>query len=116
MIKYMCKNAPMSNSFVSNWFETSDNNISGKSKYTAISIQLSWQDISGTPNGIISLEFSNDRISFTQGAVYNVNNTDNRSNSEIALINNISKACRIRFTANDITDGKLNAVLYLEEK
>ncbi len=115
MIKYLCKNASMSTSFTSKWFETSDKNISGKSIYNAVSIQVSWSDIIGTPNGTINLEFSNNQHSFTEGASINVDNTDNRNNAEIALISKISKFCRIRYTSNNITDGTLNAVLYLEE-
>ncbi len=116
MLKYMCKNASMAESFETKWFETADKNISGKSKYIAVSLQLSWSEVKGTPDGIVSIEFSNDRLSFSVGALIDVDNTNNRSNAEIAILNSVSKFFRIRYINNSITNGNLDAVLYLEER
>lgn len=116
MTRYMCKSASMAESFVSKWFVTADRDISGKNKYVAVSLQLSWFDVGGVPDGLVSLEFSNNRESFSSGAEISVDNTDNRNNAEIAILNSVSKYCRIRYTANNISSGKLDAVLYLEER
>ncbi len=116
MLKYLCKSSSMEDSFVSKWFGMTDKDISGKSIYSAVSMQLSWHAVSGFPNGKICIEFSNDRHSYSTGAEINVDNTNNQNNAEIALLNRVSKFCRIRFVNNDITNGNLDAVLYLEKK
>jgi hypothetical protein len=113
MINEIIQDAQMDSNYESDWFPIFQDEINGIRKRTiAQSLQLLWYGVEGTLDGTIELLASNDMEAASLGATVVVNSTSNIDNSQMFLINPLFNYIKIKYTANNITAGILNATIF----
>lgn len=113
MTMEVIKDQAMSSDFESDWIPVQIDKIAnfGKNSF-ADSLQIYWEDVTGTLDGKIELFISNVQDSMTLGNTYNIETASNIDDSEFIVLSHILfKYLKIKYTKNNITGGKLNAIL-----
>ena len=106
------KDMPMHSNAESKWIPVRTERVSGHIiKSEALSLQISWHSVEGTPDGEITIGCSNDLNSLAAGTTINVNSYSNLDDPELLIINPSFKYLKLKYTANSITGGVLNAVI-----
>jgi hypothetical protein len=113
MINELIQDAQMDSNYESDWIPIFQEEISGiRKKTTAQSLQILWYGVEGNLDGTIELYATNDMITASLGATIIINSTSNINNSQMFLINPLFNYIKIKYTANNITAGTLNATIY----
>ena len=112
MIIELAKDIDMSTDFDSEWVELElpQNSVFGK-KLKAESLQISWNNASGTLNGTIEINATNDLKSNTLAKTIQVNKSSIDSDSELFILFSSFEFLKIIYHHNNISGGQLNAVL-----
>lgn len=118
MIVELAKNVSMANDFETHWADMQiDNsyNLNEKIKVDAVSIQIFWDSAVGILNGYIEIYSTNSIDSKAFTATYNINSASNKDNSILVELKPVFKSIKIIYHKNQITDGRLNAILYYKQ-
>ncbi len=103
------KNHHMGNDIESAWIPMQMNNFNN-SKSEITSLQIIWDNVTGTLNGFINI-FVTNNINFKSLLVtYNINTNSNKNSAVIIEINPIYSFLKINYSKNQITSGQLNVI------
>lgn len=106
------KDVSMEGDFESNWTAAFLEKIYGyKKQCKAISVQIVWNGIDGIANGKILVLCSNDLIHSAIGMEINIASDSNLNDPELIIIDPLFKYLKLKYIANSISDGVLNAII-----
>ena len=114
MISEIIRNRMMNVDFETEWFPVRLDPFNGDMKSSAVSIQISWKDVTGTLDGTIEVLASNDQLMESIGTSININSENNESDSEMFVLYPSFNFIKLKYTKNGITGGKMNAVIQYE--
>ena len=119
MILEFVKNISMANDFQSNWIDMQINNnysLNDCNLIEAVSLQIFWDSVVGVLNGYIEIFSTNTINSKAFTATYNINTASNIDNSILVELNPIFKSIKLVYHKNGISDGRLNAIINLNNR
>ncbi len=115
MTSEIIRQQSMDSDFVTEWIPIILDPINNfGSKAIASSLQIIWDSVTGTLNGAIELQATDDLDNTTIGMTIGIATNSNSTDTELILLNPAFKFIKIKYTANGITGGKLDAVLWYE--
>lgn len=106
---------PAESDFETEWFPTAIEDFN-REKTTTVSIQVVWDNITGTPDGTIDLFAANQEDFPSCGDRYNINSVSNIDDSLIIILDSAFRFIKLKYSKNDITGGELSAYIYYESK
>ncbi len=115
MLTQLIKNMNMSQAIETHWtplYYPPGENF-GK-EALANSLQIHWEDASGTLDGNITVYVSNDNNSSTTGFELDISKASNTDDTEILMLNPAFRFIKLAYIPNGITGGKLNALIYYD--
>jgi hypothetical protein len=118
MIIEIIKYQDMSGDFETDWFPVLLDEINNFGrKAIAESLQISWQNVTGTLDGKIDIYISNDQHGQSMGNTYLIDTTSNIEDCEFIVLSHIHfKFIKLKYSKNSITGGLLNANLSFSEE
>ncbi len=115
MTSEIIRQQPMASDFETEWISIFLDPISNfGNKAIASSLQIIWDSAAGTLNGTIELQATDDLNNSTIGMTIVISTNSNSTDAELLLLNPAFKFIKIKYTANGITAGKLDAVMFYE--
>ncbi|OGU40529.1 MAG: hypothetical protein A2X61_13635 [Ignavibacteria bacterium GWB2_35_12] len=115
MLSEIIRNRGMNEDFGTEWFPVQPDPFKGpEMKVSAVSLQISWKDVTGTPDGKIDVIASDDLVMESIGTTVNINSANNESDSEMLLLFPSFRFIKLKYTKNGITGGTMNAVIEYE--
>jgi hypothetical protein len=113
MINEFIRDLPMDSDYESEWIPVFQEEISGYRKSAiAQSVQITWNNADGLLDGRIDIIASNNMVSSSVGTSLFVTSVSNISNSEMLVLNPLFLYIKIKYTANNITNGYLSANIF----
>ena len=109
MISEVLSNIPMNINFESEWFPVNINYF--KKELRAASLQLSWNNVSPNPDGIIEIYVSNNQSDAIFTASYPISSINNNADAELIILYPAYEYIRLKYKRNTIASGFLNAIL-----
>ncbi len=116
MISEVIRNHGMSMNLETYWIPLQQEEIVGQRKsMNAVSVQIIWDSVVGIMNGVIELFVTNEMNSRSLLSSYIINSISNRNNSILVDLSLNYAYLKIKYSKNDILNGKLNALIKYEE-
>jgi hypothetical protein len=116
MISEIIKNYNMANDHETYWVQLHLDGITYNRKMLhAVSIQIIWDGVTGTLNGIVEVYQTNDQESRSLISSYNVNSSSNKNNSVLDVLSSVSGYMKVKYISNGITGGSLSFNVNYEE-
>jgi len=116
MISEVIKNHDMSLNLETYWIPLRQEEIMGQRKVMdAVSIQIIWDSVVGTLDGLIELYVTNELNSRSLLGSQIVNSISNRNNSVLINLSLSYEYLKIKYSKNNILSGRLNVIIKYEE-
>lgn len=112
MIIEIFKEQDMSDDIESGWTPLIIEHSIHNSKKFATSLQLSWKELQGSRDSVIEILTTNSTNAQPFSDTFYIPNDTNDSGGVLFVIPNYFKYIKIKFTANNLTAGLLDAVLF----
>ena len=96
--------------FIGNWVDIAPV-MKGKNE-KAVSLQISWKELTGHLSGFITLTGSNDKSNAGYKKIYQIDVNDNYYYSELIVVRQVFKFLKIDYIPMGILSGQIDAHLY----
>ncbi len=110
MILFQLDKQPLNSDFQTDWIPM-EQTILGKTEFVAASAQISWENVTGTLNGNLQVQVSNDGVTPSFISNISVNCAMNKDNAEILSVESVFRYIRFSFSKNGIASGTMDIIM-----
>ena len=112
MNRQILTNYPCDSDYQSPWIPTRiGKNPNQRKELIAVSLQIAWDQLTGTPDAALEIIVTNDLKFSTIAKTINIDSVSNINDSLMIMMNSSFAYFSIRFIKNSVTGGKLSVSL-----